>query len=89
VLSIEVDAAFWLPNVSVTELAAIDGISVPDAPTAVADSVQVILSPVLSDQVMPDAEPFWTISVVVKLLEPTALLKTTVKLIGVVATGSD
>ena len=89
VLSIAVDAAFWLPNASVTVEAAMDGITVPDALTVVADSVQVILSDVVKDQVIPDAVPFGTISSTLKLDEPTALEKTTVKLIGVTATGSD
>jgi hypothetical protein len=89
VLSIAVDAAFWLPNASVTVEAAMEGMSVPEALTDVAARVQVILSEVTSDQVIPDAVPFGTISAVVKLDEPTALEKTTVKLMGATATGSD
>jgi hypothetical protein len=88
VLSMAVDAAFWLPYASVTVEEAIDGMSVPEALTVVADSVQVILSDVAKDQVIPDAVPFCTISAVVKLDEPTAFEKTTVKLIGATATGS-
>jgi hypothetical protein len=88
VLSIAVDAAFWLPNASVTVEAAMDGITVPDPPTVVADIVHVTLSVVAKDQVKPAAVPFCTISSVVKLDEPTALEKTTVKLIGATATGS-
>jgi hypothetical protein len=58
VLSIDVEAAFWLPKVSVTVFAAIDGISVPETATAVAERVHVVLSEVLRDQVTPDALPF-------------------------------
>jgi hypothetical protein len=58
VLSIEVDAAFRLPNESVTVFAAIDGITVPETETAVAERAQVILSVVLRDHVIPDAVPF-------------------------------
>jgi hypothetical protein len=69
--------------------AAIDGITVPETATVVADSVHVVLSVVLRVHVMTDALPFWTMSDVVKLLDPTAFEKTTVKFIGVAATGSD
>jgi hypothetical protein len=52
--------------------------TVPDDEIAVAVSVHVILSVVLRDHVIPDAVPFWTISLVAKLDEPTALENTTV-----------
>ena len=68
--------------------AAIDGITVPETATVVADSVQVVLSVVLRVHVMTDALPFWTMSDVVKLSDPTAFEKTIVKFIGVAATGS-
>ena len=55
---------------------------------AVAVTVHVMLSVVLRDHVMPDAEPFWTKSPEIKLDEPTALENTTVKLTGAAATGS-
>ena len=58
VLSPDVEAALPLPKVSVTEVAAMDGITVPPPLTAVAVRVQVILSIVESDHVTPVAEPF-------------------------------
>jgi len=79
VLSIEVEAAFWLLNVSVTVFTAIDGIIVPGTPTAVAESAHVILSVVVNDQVIPDALPFWTMSDVLKLSDPTAFENMIVK----------
>ena len=76
-------------SVSTTELAATDGITVPEPPVmAVADRVQVISSSVDKLQVMPVAEPFCTISVTVKLPPPTALEKTTVKFRGKPLVGS-
>jgi hypothetical protein len=87
-LSDDVDAALLLPNVSVTEFAAMDGITVPDAPTAVADRAHVILSVVDKLHVTPVAVPFCTMSEVVKLDAPTALENVAVKLIGATLTGS-
>jgi hypothetical protein len=72
VLSEDVEAALLLPKVSVTEFAAIDGITVPVAPTAVAARVHVMLSVDAKLHVTPVAVPFCTISAVVKLEEPTA-----------------
>jgi hypothetical protein len=78
VLSVDVDAEFVLPKVSVTVLAAIDGITVPEPPvTVVAVNVQVMLSRVDRDHVRPVAEPFCTISSVVNVPPPTAREKTT------------
>ena len=88
-MSDDVDAALLLPNVSVTELAAIDGMRVPEVPTAVAANVQVILSVVERPQTTPPAVPFCVMSAVVKLVEPTALENVTVKLTGATLTGSD
>jgi hypothetical protein len=78
VLSVDVEPALPFPNVSVTELAAIEGITVPAAPTEVAVRVHVILSRVDRDQITPAAVPFWIISETAKLEAPTALEKTTV-----------
>jgi uncharacterized membrane protein len=58
VLSDDVDAELLLPNVSTTVLAAMVGIIEPDPVTAVAANVQIILSLVESDHVIPVAEPF-------------------------------
>jgi hypothetical protein len=58
ILSEDVDAELLLPNVSTTVLAVIVGIIVPDPVTDVATNVQVILSLVESDHVIPVAEPF-------------------------------
>jgi hypothetical protein len=88
-LSVDVEAELLVLKPSTTELAAIDGITVPLPVIAVAATVHVILSVVLRDQVIPVAVPFCTMSDAVKLLEPTAPEKTTVKLIGSVLTGSD
>jgi hypothetical protein len=59
VLSVDVEAELSLPNLSFTEFAAMDGMTVPDPPlTPVADNVQVMLSRDDSDQVTPVAVPF-------------------------------
>jgi hypothetical protein len=58
VLSVDVDAEFWLPKASTTVLAAIDGIRVPGVVIVVAVKVQVILSEVPKVQVTPEAVPF-------------------------------
>jgi hypothetical protein len=87
-LSVEVDAALFVPKVSSTEFAATEGITVPAPVMAVADNVHVMLSTVDMDQVMPLAVPFCTISDVVKLLDPTGLENITRKLMGNEFTGS-
>jgi hypothetical protein len=90
VLSDEVEAEFVLPNVSVTVLAAIDGFRVPAPVTALALKFHVILSVVVSAQVMPVAvPPVFRISPGINVSGSTAAEKTTVKSIGAAFTGSD
>src|SRR4030042_1640933 len=83
------DALFALPVVSVTTPAPMLGTRVPCPVTAVADRVQVMLSAVESDQVMPVAEPDWVMSPTAKVAGLIASEKTIVKSIGSAFVGSD
>jgi hypothetical protein len=86
----DVEAELVLPKVSVTVLAAIDGLRVPAPVTGVALKFQVILSVVVKVHVMPVAvPPVLRISPFVNVLGSTAAEKTTVKSIGAALTGSD
>ena len=87
-LSVDVALEFAFPKTSTTVFAAIVGIIVPAPVMAVAARFQVILSPVLRLQVTPVAVPVWTISLVMKLDEPTAPENTTVKFTGSALIGS-
>src|SRR4030042_1101982 len=88
-LSVEVDALFALPVVSVTTPAPRLGTRVPWPVTAVADRVQVMLSAVESDQVIPVADPDCVISPTAKVAGLIASLNTIVKSIGSAFVGSD
>jgi hypothetical protein len=83
---VELELAF--PKVSTTALAGIPGMIVPDMVTLVACSVQVMLSVVLKDQVIPAAEPDCTISLIVKLVGLIAAENTIWKFTGAILTGS-
>jgi hypothetical protein len=89
ILSDDVDAAFKLPNVSVTVFAAIDGMTVPAFVTVLARRFHVMLSVVVRVHVKPEAVlPVVKMSAVVNVAGSTAAEKTTVKSIGVELTGS-
>src|SRR4030042_1963641 len=87
--SVEVDAPFALPVISVTTPAPMLGTNVPAPVTAVADRVQVMLSAVDKLQVMPVAEPDWVMSPTAKVAGLIASEKTIVKSIGKALVGSD
>ena len=88
-LSVVVELELLLPKVSTTELAEINGTIVPLPVDDVAATVHVILSDVLKLHVTPVAVPVWTMSLAVKLDDPTAPENTAVKFTGNTFTGSD
>ena len=82
VLLVEVEAELFVPYKSTTRVAAIDGITVPSEVAPVALRVHVMLSLVDRLQDTFCAVPFWVMSEVSKLFEPTAAENITVKLAG-------